>query len=214
MSTNEGRGLGRQNLGGAFGRRTEGLSKKLAPLSTPTTPDSEGTAAEAPPTPAQSGKTATSKSRSSAGEKSPKPARSRNQPAPRDRSTMGEKDQPQPKSSNRALYLAPEIRNQLRDEGTTTHRSYTEIVLDAIETTYDELVDQYTARNSPRRSLFSRPTTTRRRHDDVDRVQVTVRLTLDNEEVLDRLVEEVGAPNRSDFVEQALRLYFERSTNS
>src|SRR5699024_12445980 len=56
-------------------------------------------------------------------------------------------------------------------------------------------------------SLFER-TPRGRRQDGVDRIQLTLRLTQRNEDILDSLVEETGAQNRSDLVSRALHAYF------
>lgn len=184
----EKRGIGSQNLAGAFGKRVEGLDR-LPRMSTP-----EPNASEAP------------------GKASKPPAKARKKSETRGTSTP--KARPKPPASaatgtsaNRAVYVDIKLRDRLR-EHINKHpgTNYTTTVFDAIEQNLDAL----TAAQEPAptsSSLFER-TPRGRRQDGVDRIQLTLRLTQRNEDILDSLVEETGAQNRSDLVSRALHAYF------
>jgi len=187
----EKRGIGSQNLAGAFGKRVEGLDR-LPPMSTPELEESE-----------ESGKASNPRAKAKTGGK---------RAETRGKSTSRDRQRPPAAaatgtSANRAVYVDIELRDRLR-EHINKHpgTNYTTTVFDAIEQNLDALTaTQDTAPTS--RSLFER-TPRGRRQDGVDRIQLTLRLTQRNEDILDSLVEETGAQNRSDLVSRALHAYF------
>src|SRR5699024_12290627 len=84
--------------------------------------------------------------------------------------------------------------------------NYTTTVFDAIEQNLDAL--RATQEPAPTGSSLFERTPRGRRQDGVDRIQLTLRLKQRNEDILDRLVEETGAQNRSDLVSRDLHAYF------
>jgi hypothetical protein len=90
-----------------------------------------------------------------------------------------------------------------RSQGTL----YLDQVLDAIETTYDQLTDlvtQATGTTQVQGKLFERTAPTTAQPVE-QRVQLTIRGVLDSQlRIIDDLVEQTGAPSRSALVNAAL----------
>jgi hypothetical protein len=90
-----------------------------------------------------------------------------------------------------------------RSQGTL----YLDQVLDAIETTYDQLTDlvtQATGTTQVHGRLFERTAPTNAEPAE-QRVQLTIRGVLDSQlRIIDDLVEQTGAPSRSALVNAAL----------
>lgn len=189
----EKRGIGSQNLAGAFGKRVEGLDR-LPRMSTPEPEASEEPGKASKPTAKTRARTGPKKTETR-GRSTPKA-----RPSPPASAATGT-------SANRAVYVDIKLRDRLR-EHINKHpgTNYTTTVFDAIEQNLDTLTaGQEPAPTSS--SLFER-TPRGRRQDGVDRIQLTLRLTQRNEDILDSLVEETGAQNRSDLVSRALRAFF------
>ena len=104
------------------------------------------------------------------------------------------------------VYLPASLRTRLREASARTGATYTDLTLDAIDSTHTHLTDLLAnpARPNHSPSLFTnRPAHRRRRHSE-PQVQVSLRLTISQLQVIDNLVSDCGAPNRSALVSAAL----------
>lgn len=117
------------------------------------------------------------------------------------------------------VQVDPTIHKQLRrltarerGRNPSTARTYTQVVLDAIETHADELATHWQSVPAPRSNggLFSRQkvsTSRRRRHPDPPARVPLTGLNPDDLATLDKLVADWNAGSRSALVEEALRRY-------
>lgn len=195
----EKRGIGRQNLSGAFAKRSEGLDI-LPPMSAPESETSAAASTTAEP--------------AADAETAPKTkARTPRKPAPRKTKPASKPSPPVSATAagaaaNRAFHVDIALRDLLRDHiNKHPGTNYTTTVFDAIEQNLEALKETQEPAPSGSGSLFERAPRGHRT-DRVNRVQVTLRLTQRNEDILDHLVEETGAMNRSDLVSRALRAFF------
>lgn len=141
----------------------------------------------------------------------PRPRSGRRQPEP-EPEPVGDPD-------GVGIYLPASLRRRLRhfwaSEVVTDgpRKTYTDIVLDAIEATVGQLRDML--RVAPPRSgpLFSGRIPLRETHDE-DQVAVTLRPSVGDLAVIDSLVEEFGASSRSTFVAKALSAYLPGSPST
>lgn len=187
----ENTGLGVVNSGAAFASkdRAASLRSKLTPRTEP----SQSTEERRPPAqePAATKTTTT-----------PAPPDSQ-QPdvgsAPRAAGPVG--------AQNRAAHLAIELIEKLRTYATKHRITQTEVIFTAIEQAHSagELATSFS--RPPADGLFARPAQ-RRRRDGRARPQLTLRLTPHNEQILNQLVEELGAGSRSELIEAALEHFF------
>jgi hypothetical protein len=107
------------------------------------------------------------------------------------------------------VYLPVGVRDRLREYADAEQdRSYTDIVLDAIDETHDRLAELVApARgNRPQGSLFKGRERARRRHDE-PQVQVSLRPSKNDLGVIDRLVREHRTGSRSALIAAALDNY-------
>lgn len=108
------------------------------------------------------------------------------------------------------VYIPASLRERLRDRAATTRLTFTDLVLEALDATHARLADLLAATlpvKSASGSLFSSATRTRRLRHDEPQVQVSIRPTRGDLDVIDRLAEQAGAPSRSALVTTALRAY-------
>lgn len=184
--------LPQENLAAAFGPpdRAAGLTGLLTPAPR-TLP-----AAESPPAPAEQ------PTSPRAGQRAPRPRAER--PADRDG------------ASSRPLvvivYLPATLRDRLREAAARQAATYTAMVLQAVDATHQRL-EGLLAVNRPAsrpQSLFSGSGGTRTRNAE-PHVQVSLRLTRTDLEVIDRLVVERQAPNRSALIATCLAAYLHQS---
>lgn len=104
------------------------------------------------------------------------------------------------------VYLSASLRDRLRHHATSTGRSYTELTLEALDATHrrlGDLVADATSATTRPGSLFTGARPRRLRHDE-PQVQVSLRLLRQDIDVIDRLVTDLQAPNRSSLVATAL----------
>lgn len=105
------------------------------------------------------------------------------------------------------IYVPGSLRRQLRTYAANhPGRTYTDIVLDAIEANAARLGDLLAKPPTRTGPLFAGRTPLRRRHDE-DQVQITLRPAPDDLAVIDALVDEHRATNRSEFIAVALAAY-------
>lgn len=108
-------------------------------------------------------------------------------------------------------YMAPDLAGRLRAHGAETGRTHLQVVLDALEETHDRLSELLAAAGyiEERRSgLFGdgpRPAGRRRRTTGTD--QVSLRPTVGQLRVIDKLMGDSGAPDRSVLIAVALDDY-------
>lgn len=115
-------------------------------------------------------------------------------------------DDEQPGSGSTIVYVTPRVRDALRRRAAADpETTFTDLVLDALETHEHDLRDTWAGRRRPQ-SRFTRTPARRPRRDEPG-VQLALRLTTSNLAELDAMVAEVLAPSRTALVEQALRLY-------
>ena len=106
------------------------------------------------------------------------------------------------------VYLPLALRERLRAYQRLEGGSYTNITLDAVEATHEDLTipvpERQTSRSGP---LFvGRPRRQRMPHADAH-VQVNLRFAADDRDTLDEIVEAKQAPNRSALIAAALDTY-------
>jgi len=99
-------------------------------------------------------------------------------------------------------YVPATTRDRLRAAAGQS-RTQTDVVLAALDATYRDLGDAFSDTRPHAGSLFTGPGRRRRRHSE-PQVQISLRLTTGDLAVLDRLTAELGAPNRSALVSEAL----------
>ncbi len=105
------------------------------------------------------------------------------------------------------VYLSASLRDRLRHHATSTGRSYTELTLEALDATHrrlGDLVADATSATTRPGSLFTGAPRPRRLRHDEPQVQVSLRLLRQDIDVIDRLVTDLQAPNRSSLVATAL----------
>ena len=99
-------------------------------------------------------------------------------------------------------YVPATTRDRLR-AAAGENRTQTDVVLAALDATHLDLGDAFCDTRPHAGSLFTGPGRRRRRHTE-PQVQISLRLTTGDLAVLDRLTVDVGAPNRSALVSEAL----------
>lgn len=108
------------------------------------------------------------------------------------------------------VYLPVSLRDRLRKVTADRDATYTQLVLDAIDATHEQLAPMLTQQRPARaQSLFQRTATPRRRRHDEPHVQVSLRLVPEDLAVIDRLVADLGAGSRSHLVATALHAHFQ-----
>jgi len=200
------------DLAGAFGgsSRSDGLGGRLAPL-------------RSVPAPAVVPETATPATVEQA-----KPARPEHEPSktviaqPATRSRRGATpasiqnpasiDAPESKTTPSAaamqtivVYVSASIRERLRNSA--GERTFTAVVLAALDSTYGTLKERFAEPDAPTNSFFAgRGPSQPRRHSE-PHVQVSLRPVRGDLNVIDHLVKEINAPNRSALINGALDEY-------
>jgi len=111
------------------------------------------------------------------------------------------------------VHLTEELNERLQAYMATTRWSHHNVLLDAIETTYErlpELIAEATAaasRKAERTVLFARPNPTAPKASGEARVKHTVKMSDTNRNILDRVTAEVGAPSRNFLITVAYEAY-------
>lgn len=194
--TTDERGLGILNSGASFATdRSAGLRDKLPPRVTST-----------PPSGSQAASTDTQAQRRPAQTQTP-PAPATKSPRAQGPATSTRRSSDGVGAQNRAAHLAIEVMERLRAYSAEHKVSQTEVIFSAIERAHAAGTLAGSFSPPPAEGLFARPTQ-RRRRDGRTRPQLTLRLTPRNEQVLDQLVEELGAGSRSELIEVALEQFF------
>lgn len=107
------------------------------------------------------------------------------------------------------VYLASSLRTRLRAHREATGRSHTNVILDALNATHQRLTDLVAAATSqpaPAMNGLFEVQPGRHVHDE-DQVQVSIRPTTHNLDVIDSLAAQHTAGNRSALVAIALDVY-------
>ena len=107
--------------------------------------------------------------------------------------------------SSVVVYLAVSLRSRLRAHATTTGRSHTQIVFDALNDTHSRMAELTGGPlpGSAQDGLFVVQRSVRRQHRE-DRVQVSIRPNPENLAVIDGLAGQHTAGNRSALIAAAL----------
>lgn len=111
------------------------------------------------------------------------------------------------------VHLTEELNERLQAYMATTRWSHHNVLLDAIETTYErlpELIAEATAaasRKAERTVLFARPNPTAPKASGEARVKHTVKMSDTNRNILDRVTADVGAPSRNFLITVAYEAY-------
>lgn len=109
------------------------------------------------------------------------------------------------------VYVSADVRKRLRLFAAEHERTFTDVVLDAIDARADVLRDLLAPQSSVRRdSLFQGRERRRRQHHDAVQVQVTIRCTPHDLVVLNEIERASGAANRSHLIQTALDAYLPR----
>lgn len=190
MTGTEPRSMTPANLSGAFQKRAAAPTLAKTRVEQ-TAAETQPTQVPADPTPSRK-RTKADRTRSS----------TETVPAPRPAEATGTT----PTLSPKAAYILLELRDRLNERAKVDGRSQTNVVLDAIEATYDELQAAFAGTGSAGRTLFRRTPKLHRR-DDAERGQITLRLTDEDSQVIENLTREFGAKSRSELIEKALSLY-------
>lgn len=171
------------DLASAFGTaRSEGLAGRLPPRPVP--PPAPEPASEPEGQPARRKKPATPRS------------------GPRAPAGSG--------SRTIVVYVNASVRGRLRVHG--GERSYTEVVLEALDATHARLQAKFNTPAAPPNSLFAGRGRPRRRRHEEPQVQISLRPLRDDVTVIDRLQAQVGAPSRSALINAALDEHLPRTT--
>lgn len=104
------------------------------------------------------------------------------------------------------VYLPASLRDRLRAQASSRGATFTDLALEAVDATHGRLDQLLADTRRPTRpgSLFAAPPPRRRLRHSEPQVQVSLRLTRSNLDVLDRLTREHTAPSRSALVSAAL----------
>lgn len=183
-----------KDLGRVFGR-ADGLRNRLAPKVSPNPAPTASQAPEVHTDPERQARPV----KPGGGEKT----------RPRRRRTAGPEEILRPIIAYIPASVQGRLRAARRDrEGST----YTELVLDAVEQTHDDLPDLLEDREPPPRpsALFVRES---QPVPAEPHVQINLRTTAGNLAVLDQLVDEFRAGNRSRLISTALDAYLPKSLN-
>jgi hypothetical protein len=137
----------------------------------------------------------------------PQPARPSSTRTRRPRQSRATRKAPAEKAGARGqivAYVPVSLKARL-EQACSGRESYTTVAMTAIDTHREALQGHWTE-SRPSSSAFIGWHRSRRRNDE-PMVPVTLRMVPQDEETLDRLWEEAGAPNRSAYVEAALDLH-------
>lgn len=108
------------------------------------------------------------------------------------------------------VYLPVSLRDRLRQLTVDRDLTYTELVLEAVDATHEQLASLLTpGKPSRARSLFQQSATPRRRRHAEPHVQVSLRLVPEDLAVIDRLVSDLHAGSRSHLVATALQAHLQ-----
>lgn len=204
------------DLGSAFGgsSRSDGLGGRLTPLRAAPTPPQ--TTTEQTTTEQTTNKSVPAASPPATKESSPKepakaakakarvldsPGRVTPRPAPVEDLGAATKGA----SQTIVVYLSLSVRERLR--AGAGDRTFTEVVLTALDSTYNRLADRFVAPAPPSGSLFAGRGLPRVRRNGEPKVQISLRPLRDDLTVIDSLVAEVNAPSRSALIDVALDEY-------
>jgi len=103
------------------------------------------------------------------------------------------------------VYVSASIRERLRNSA--GERTFTAVVLAALDSTYGKLKERFAEPDAPTNSFFAgRGPSQPRRHSE-PHVQVSLRPVRGDLNVIDHLVTEINAPNRSALINGALDEY-------
>lgn len=173
------------DLANAFGTsRSEGLAGRLSPR-------------PAPPPAAEP-----------ASEPEEQPARRKKPATPR----YGRRTAAGSGSQTIVVYVNASVRSRLRVYA--GERSYTEVVLEALDATHARLQAKFTTPAAPPNSLFAGRGRPRRRRHEEPQVQISLRPLRDDITVIDRLQAQVDAPSRSALINAALDEHLPRTSSS
>lgn len=201
--------MARKSLGSLVGKDadtpapTAGEQAAPTPAAAPTPP----TQTEPAPTPATEKATPPP-----AAEETSTPARKTRGPRRTAAAADGDSDR-ETASKGVPVHLTEELNERLQAYMATTRWSHHNVLLDAIETTYErlpELIAEATAaasRKAERTVLFARPNPTAPKASGEARVKHTVKMSDTNRNVLDRVTAEVGAPSRNFLITVAYEAY-------
>ncbi len=192
------------DLGNAFGgpSRSAGLSGRLAPLRASPAPTVAEPVPQEDEPPAESARPAKAKSTKASASRAARTDQP--DPTPRPKAVPDIADETSGALQVTAIYISAAIRERLRD--TAGERTYTEVVLEAIESTLEELRTKFNtvARSE---SMFSGRARPQNKAHAEPFVQVTIRPLKDDLAIVDGLVEQLGAPSRSALISAALEIH-------
>ncbi len=189
------------DLGGAFGgpSRSDGLGGRLTPLRSPPVTSAAparlvDVAKPKPLSPTQTSPASHSQKAGSQPNTTGKPVTAAHPGA-----TIGGASQ------TIVVYLGLSVRERLRSGA--GDRTFTEVVLAALDSSYGKLNERFSEPAPPAGSMFAGRGRPRTRRNREARVQVSLRPLRDDIAVIDRLVAEVNAPSRSALIDAALDEY-------
>lgn len=103
------------------------------------------------------------------------------------------------------FWVRPEAKAWIHEHARELHCTNADAIQEAIELAYDELAARAPEQPKTTRRLFAKsPRSGQRRRDGLERTQVFARFTQTNLDIIDGLVDELGAGNRSLLVEDAV----------
>lgn len=102
-----------------------------------------------------------------------------------------------------AIYVRPELLEQIRVFRRTTEVTNGDLILDAIEASVDQLPKLVAPKQVSGDGMFARTT----RDGHIGKVQLSARLLDENLHVIDELVDQLSAESRSQLIEAALTAY-------
>jgi hypothetical protein len=201
--------MARKSLGSLVGKDADTSAPTAGEQAAPTPAAAPTPPAQTEPAPIASTEKATPPP---AAEEPSTPARKTRGPRRTAAAADGDSDR-ETASKGVPVHLTVELNERLQAYMATTRWSHHNVLLDAIETTYErlpELIAEATAaasRKAERTVLFARPNPTAPKASGEARVKHTVKMSDTNRNVLDRVTAEVGAPSRNFLITVAYEAY-------
>jgi hypothetical protein len=201
--------MARKSLGSLVGKDADTSAPTAGEQAAPTPAAAPTPPAQTEPAPIASTEKATPPP---AAEEPSTPARKTRGPRRTAAAADGDSDR-ETASKGVPVHLTEELNERLQAYMATTRWSHHNVLLDAIETTYErlpELIAEATAaasRKAERTVLFARPNPTAPKASGEARVKHTVKMSDTNRNVLDRVTAEVGAPSRNFLITVAYEAY-------
>lgn len=121
-----------------------------------------------------------------------------------------EQSDPDRVSTTLGVYTSVDLINEIRSVRDASHRVMGDVILDAIEITYPQLQEAFeppASGSTGRVHLFDRAPERTRHGSEGTQGNLVFSVRAAHKKVIDDLVEQLGAPNRSALLAKAIELY-------